>query len=380
MARGQVMHAGLWPAPPGGITESILGSIHRLALGLLTGSGLGSPDVSPPRLAIEWSAPSECPDVNRALQWIDAMAEADLLETAPDAIDPPGLRARVTIIHATPEGAPADSQPSFRATVELQWAEGGTESRTLAATDCEVLGDAVALVVGVALDPVAVADALAEPRSHAASAMLDVAPPFTTTRPATRNADESTPTAFTSGSRLNPAPWSFGLRASVGMSGFVLPSAGVTTAVEGTFGRGPVLGRFGVQASIPPSETLAPGVSQSFRLVAGLLRGCWVPAAKRWRFPLCAGADAGAVFAKSEGAALTRQEQQWAPWAAVAADLQAEFAVGRSVGLFTGLGLHVSVYRSRFHVDGLPVSARTMGPVGFGGWVGVSWSRTATNP
>jgi hypothetical protein len=89
------------------------------------------------------------------------------------------------------------------------------------------------------------------------------------------------------------------------------------------------------------------------QLVSAGVRGCGVFVVKRWSFPLCAGFDAGAVLARGEGTALRVRESATRPWAAFVLAPEVDVALTEHLGLWLAFEGAVSLYRARFHIDGV---------------------------
>lgn len=236
-----------------------------------------SPPVPPAEIELTWRAPEGCPSGEEIIARYEA-----LLSTSPEG---QGLMEADALITADEAGA-------WR--LELVTRMGGyTDVRKLRAARCDELGEAVAMLFAVALEPT-----LDEPaRSKPPEPPDDEEPPpppstpppaevavVVTTPPAKR---ETTPpkrrplhASLAVGPEFGAVP-GVSLRASAGLA-YSLRRVRFASELLWIAPRG-VPGAFG------------PAVIQ---VAAGTVRACGVPQVKRWAFPVCLGGEAGATIAR----------------------------------------------------------------------------------
>lgn len=349
-------------------------------------------------LRLDWQAPAGCPDgeVLRArvvdLVGVEATGRARLT-----------ARARVR-------------GKAGRWTLELALVrEGGQDRRTLSDPDCRALAEAAALVLAVAIDPLARIDGpvpedsppdaagngslvplppgeppatdavVPEPLPPGPSDMSVDSPPPTS--PAPPNSSPRIEAAPSDSPPPTPSPvpgdrptlrarkLQLGLRLGAGL-GFTRLLPGPHAALDlglGLEGRGwrvELAGLF-----VPPVRGVAasdPGIGGVFRLGAGELRGCAVPGlrGRPLVFPLCVGLQLGAMHGRGEGSGLPVQQSARSPWVATrfGGALRWRPRAGR-VGLWLGLDAIVALIRPAFvTAGGVPVheAARVGGQASLG--------------
>jgi hypothetical protein len=222
---------------------------------------------------IEWHAPAECPD--------DAAVEARV-----------GDMLGATTTNAS-ERATADVVGDHEGwTVEIAtFIDGAKQTRSLRADDCAVLAEAVAVVVAVALDPVAVATSEAREQGPRVPEPTIETPPTSA-----REVDRAPPQP-----RRTSAPprrtWTFGLRVAGGY--------GIGTAPGGTGLVGLALfaqtGRARIEIEgrwYGPREILDDGTGARTQLGTAAALGCLELGRAVVTAPLCLGFEAGALRAR----------------------------------------------------------------------------------
>lgn len=302
------------------------------------------------------------------------------------------------------EAVISQGEGGFSAVVTLRDAER-TRTRTLTAQDCGQLGRAVAIVVAVALDPVATAasvlpvplaappepEALTAPTPTVAAA--EPQPPTAIEAPIEDPIDD--PIDEPVAPRSPPLPRAdrpppsrasgpfveAGARFGLGVGGRLLPGAGVGFAAAPFVGFRRLHARLAVQYWAPRDATLTD-VSQAgatFQLVSVGVRGCPILATGRWRFPLCAGFDAGAMIGSGRGDALASRTRATDAWTAIVLAPGVELALTPRVDLWAAFEGVFSLNRPRYHLDGGGPLHRA---AGFGprGLVGVAVHRRRPPP
>ncbi len=247
------------------------------------------------------------------------------------------------------------SAGGYAAKIELR-APDYREHRALEAQDCAVLSRAIAVVVAVGLDPVMVAsrtqpevEPVATPVPLPATSEPSPPRPEATVAPvATR-----TPDADVAAASTEPA-LEAGVRLGLGVGGLVLPGAGVGLGVAPWLGSARVHGRLALQYWVPRTRALPAfdDAGATIQLAAVGARVCGNLERGRWRFPLCGGADVGAMVGRGSGPGLAVARRATAAWVAIVVQPGVELAVGPRVGLWAAFEGAISVLRPQFHLEG----------------------------
>lgn len=326
----------------------------------------------PLELELVWRAPADCPT--------QAELERRLRELLPG--DPAGegvlhVEGDVTIDAA---GAHLSLASTFR---------GVTERRELTSTNCSELGEATAVWLAVALEPDASARPTAPkpaptivsppprdptddtPRLDPTPSLDPIADPPRTTSPPTSTRD-SPPATSPAPIRRARIP-ALGLRIAAGLElGALPPPAGAVQLAALLLWRRARLEIHGTYLA-PRTRRDASGQGARLQLGAAGVRGCGRLFAGAVEFPLCAGAEAGAIRARAVGLGDTVTTGPWAAaiasagvaraWGPVAIHFAVE-GLGRLVGTRFLVGEAVSSRQ-------FPVSARAL----FGIELRPSWNR-----
>lgn len=271
---------------------------------LLWAPEIQQPHDEPPTLALAWSAADLCPSRAALIDRIRAQGvDAALGEWIPERHDRATLAVAITIV---------SSGGAWQAELELVDADGRA-SRSFAASDCDALADAVALIVAVTLDPVAVSSAIEARTSppstseqptdpEPASAKPEPIEP-TPERPLVEPLAETGDLGISLNGDADPFTWPANLRVgvSIGAGGGYGPtrtgygSLGGRIALLGPAWRVELGGRWSI-----PRQLALEGVAGSFDawMVEG--RGCWVPTPGPIELPLCPGLELGSVRARGQ--------------------------------------------------------------------------------
>jgi hypothetical protein len=298
-----------------------------LALWLAASEPTAPPDDAPAEakpLDIDWSAPAECPRVERVI----ADVERFLAEGESIRVD---ARTRVSAV--------VRREAADRYTLELRARlPGGAVDRSISAERCDLLASAAALVIAVVLEPVVVLETV-ETKA--------VAPrPATPPAPAPKPTPEPRPRTRFGGFVRATGVGAFGVLPRFG--GGVAGAAGlriVTTPLAA--------GRLEVSALYEaPQRASADGMPEARALlqlwtVGG--RGCWAPAVRKVEFPLCAGAEVGVLRGEGVGLAQPRTARQ--VWSAAHAGGAVAYAPIRWIALWLGVEGYVAMQTPRFVVD-----------------------------
>ena len=287
--------------------------------------------------ALVWVAPPECPDADAGRALVAGYSAGR--ETANAVV------GRVEI-RAVGQG--------FRATVST--AEG-SDVRTLEGETCDGVAHAAAVVIAVSL----VSASESEPETEsvrvgaeeeADAVVPDVAPaqaaqqrrpePEPVNPEATRE-----PTVSSPPSRARPR-----LRHGLGLAGGVAygPAPAAAGVVRVGYRVGGRLWRVELDAAYTTPRRIDYGGSDAaggrFQSASGAARGCGLPGLRRVAFPLCLGAEAGALIGQGFGTDITRGGA--GAWFGLVAAAGVEIELTRWVALFAGGDLLVNLVRPAF--------------------------------
>lgn len=261
-----------------------------------------------------------------------------------------------------------DPRGGLRGSLELSWSDE-TERRTLRGESCHAVARASAVIVAVALDPLAIAEEVIPEPSSEPEPSPEPASPST---PSPEN--EKTPPVEPSKTAPEDIPrrqpqWSHRLRVAGGIDYGTLPSIGGVATVGYGAARGLARLEAAVLYRTPTSARYPdmPSVGGSFQLIAGTLRACPRFVTGRLEVPVCGGVEAGSLRARGRADLV---EVKWKPWLAATADATAVIDLGRRIALVVAVGTAVPLIRSRFHITGLPPLFR-VGPVGLRSLLGL---------
>jgi hypothetical protein len=277
-------------------------------------------------------------------------------------IDPARLRPRAEALLGPGVSPPATfvelsvrEDPGATFTVQMRIeAEGERVERSLSGPDCATLGEAIALVIAVHVDPLSVATRLSTREEAAAHAIPPVAePPQTSTspEPVPRETTATPPASHdrTPDRARMPRP-----RLALGVAAMaelgVLPRAAgslqldvgvlwphASVEVAGLVSLGP-------RASAPND----PAVEGTFRLYAGALRGCGVLGRTRMEAALCGGLELGDLWARGDG--LDAPATVHALWLAPTLGVRPRVVLHPRVALGGVIDLLVPLRRHRYGV------------------------------
>jgi hypothetical protein len=297
---------------------------------LLLAVGLAITPPSP-----RWDAPTGCPDHATMLDRLLALAGRVPADTELHA------RAEVT-------------GPPWHAVIELDRG-GARERRELDARDCAGLLDAYAVVLAVAMDPLAVVQrkplpfrsadtAIVVPIDRAASPRDDAS-----ARPPPGDASDPLPTIgradASNAARPRRRAQTIGVRvgAGVGLGGWDRASGGVELAVAWTRGRLglELVGRYWIRGR----DALARGDAIEVELGTAAVRGCWVGGRRRWSLSGCLGIEAGDLVIHGVGGAA--RERADFPWVAPLLGGRVAYRLRAPLWLWLGLEAAVPVTRAQ---------------------------------
>lgn len=309
----------------------------------------------PRELELVWRAPQRCPTKDDILRRLDVLLPGD-----PNGEGLLHVEGDVTVDES---GARLQLVSTFR---------GTTERREITANDCASLGEATAVLLAVALEPSA--RGLESPPKPAPTP-TEPAPTEPTPDVDPIDADPVAPTIAISDPEITTArrrpsaiPTHFGVRIAGGLElGAMPPPSGALQLAGLVLWRRARLEIHG--AWLPPRT----GIGATYQLGTAGVRGCGRLFVGDVEFPLCLGAEAGVLRARSKAAdhAVAR-----GPWCTVAASAGVSRAWG-PVAIWAaveGLGRIVS---TRFFLG--EDSARRPFPISMRALVGIelraSWKR-----
>jgi len=263
------------------------------------------------------------------------------------------------------------------------------DRRSLEGASCSVLADAAALLIAIAVDPVAVTERVAAVtwRSTPASDVdrgVPEPPPLPEPEPAAAEPAEEAaePAADDPDGRFGPPPGPdatatrarrprarrpiqarFAARPWGGGSFGVLPSfggtIGATAAAIIAWARVELGGGYWFGGDELLSDPA--GVGGSFDLWALALRGCGTPSVGAVEFPLCAGVEMGAM--RGQGTGVDRTREGSSLWAGLQLAPSVAWAPIPRLAVWASPEVVVALRRPRFHIDGLGHVFRA-GPAG----------------
>jgi len=301
-----------------------------------------------PGLQIDWQAPATCPQQGELRARVGS-----LVGEAADRTDL-GVTGRVT----------RDGE-KWRLVLQLV-RQGGRDTRTLTDGECQGLAEAAAVVIAVAIDPrasLAVSEPVPEDRvdepvpGDSIVPEVVVPPPVSAPRiePAPVVAEPVTRPVTTAPRRARRLALSVKIGGGVGF-------ARLLPGVHGVVDVGLALGRrwWRIEASglfVPPvrADGGASGIGGVFRVGAGEVRGCGVPAVRDGQvgFPLCAGLQLGAMHGEGAGDGLESTQQARSLWAAVRVGPAIRWRPrGGRVALWLGVDLIAALTRPKFVTAG----------------------------
>lgn len=341
-----------------GVLALILGSA-----GLLLAPG--PPVAGPEPIELEWRAPPSCPSEAEVLERMRAQTPVIVSTT---------LRVRATI----------EVRDSVATVALVLTNPDGESERSLSATDCAKLTDAIVLVVGVTVEELAIIRA-SEPESEPEPELESESEPETEpepqpesepvpeSEPESESQPESEPAPAVTITAPEPTPRRprprFGLRA-FGGGGFG-PTRGGHGNVGGALALFGDRWRYSLGASWSTPRTVAAGAEVRGRFQGWSIatRGCFVPiAAKVIELPLCAGIEAGQVRGRGL-APLPVTRSASLPWIAPNLAQGLWWAPIERLAIGVDLELNVSLTSGRFVVSDIEVER--MAAIGLRGLAGI---------
>lgn len=345
-------------------------------LALMLGSAgllLSPPLVGGPEpIELEWRAPPSCPSEAEVLERMRAQASVIVTTT---------LHVRATI----------EVRDSMATVALVLTNPDGESERSLSATDCAKLTDAIVLVVGVTVEELAIIRAsVPEPASEVSEPVPEPEPESEPepvpeseseperkpeSEPVPESAPESEPAPAETITAPEQAPRHRHPRVRVGLRAFGGGGFGPTRGGHGNVGGALALfgdrWRYSLGASWSTPRTVAASADVRGRFQGWSIatRGCFVPiAAKVIELPLCAGIEAGQVRGRGlEPLPVTRRASL--PWVAIDVAQGLWWAPIERLAIGVELELIVSLTSGRFVVSDIEVER--MAAIGLRGLAGI---------
>jgi hypothetical protein len=300
---------------------------------------------------VHWDAPAECPDVVEVRALVD------------QRIGRPLAAGELAI-----EGRVEAGDGGYR--LELVLARDGVQqSRVIEASDCAALARVAALVAGLAIDAVAIAE-----QEHA-TLVPEPAPPLPRDEP-TRESPRDESVAGTSSQRVrSPAPRRRDLQLLLAIVGGIERGAmpGITGGIDAAIG---VRGRgFRVELAgtwLGPRRREIPGAAVNVQLGTVAVRGCPELTLARVSVPLCVGIELGAMRGAGEQA--RDADTKHGLW--IAPTIGTGVRVGRGRIAFVARGeVAIAAQRPAFDLTGErgPIAVFLPAPVSARLWLGVEF-------
>ena len=344
----------------------------------------GPPEPDPAqtrRLALDWEASSlSCPDraalIGEVTRLVPELPPPQTLAAAPDAV----LRVSGEIEQVGEE----------RWEVRLRFeSTRGINERRFAGGDCRALGDAAALVIAVAVDPLAVVSTITPDTGAGSDSMMRASTSSNPEREREREQEETARGALSepgmvrepemvrepvhdagAGPRAEgrELPFRLGVAAFAGGGYGPISAAGFATvgAELSLFGR---LWRAGVGGQWQPPRILdLPLGEVRHEGFSFDLRGCAVPSWRALEFPVCGAVELGAVAARGVGATPEPQAARLV-WLALSPSAGLRWVLDERVALGLELSMPASLVRGGFRIDDTVVSR--LAPVGVRGLASV---------
>ncbi|HWB75877.1 MAG TPA: hypothetical protein VG755_13005 [Nannocystaceae bacterium] len=291
---------------------------------------------------LQWRAPQGCPEQAHVAARVDALL---------GPVDPQDDAAIATVDVA------AEADGRFTALVRVGGAAGGA-ARSIAGSSCATLADAVALVIAVHVDALAVGDATElEVKLHDEVVVPEASSDAASGSERASGSDDARGVARASVEPVDappPRPRRFALRGALrvgggasflALPGVVAPLLDVGAALH--------VGRARVQLDVgwqlarparlnPPNE----GAGADIGLVAVALRGGWAPRFRTVEIPVLGGVEIGDMTARGVG--LSGSSTEHGPWVALLAGAGVAWTPLPAFALVLDPALVVGVGRQRF--------------------------------
>jgi hypothetical protein len=310
-------------------------------------------------LSLSWSAPSGCPSRDAVVGEIRRLLGGSIE-------NPRGISARAEI--------EARSGGDYQLHIALR-SDQGERMREVEAPTCAELADAAALIIALAIDPNAVANAPETPPSPASPSPVPSETEATSATPAPAPTPSESPAppptsppwsvaSLPSAAPAPPPPRSdIHAHAEIACEYGAFRHPSLMGRVGAAYARGPlrleIMGLFAWAGRIAALQ--APTKGGSFWLAGGGLAGCYERPLDAAGLPggtaaACAGVEVGAMGAAAYGVLLPSANTS--PWVAPFAAGLVRWAFRPRVALRLDLAAFVPLVRADFTIDGVGVTHR----------------------
>ncbi len=280
---------------------------------------------------LEWDAPAECPDLSS----VKSSAER-LLGASIDSSCSGGIHAQGKV----------ESTEAGQWRLELSISVGAhLEEETLIANRCEALGEAMALKVALACDPLAVVQMIQRP---------ETSEPVTKAPASSSAAEAETPASHPENDQPRPSSeLRVGLRAMGGAGFNQLPGISPGAALFSSLSLPLVRFELGGQYYWGADARYAtpPDVGAHLRLFSGTARTCLTPRVGSFGFPICGGLELG--WMEGEGFGVEERYTARSLWGAVVLGAALRFPVDSPVALWVEGDAVIAFLRPGFYMKNL---------------------------
>jgi hypothetical protein len=330
--------------------------------------------------SLSWQAPAECPDESHVRRAVE-----QLLGEGPPP--PANVSARAVVEHT------ATGHWNVRLTTVR---DGVTGERVVESESCQSLADATALILALAIDPQRVAargpgaasapaSSTVAPATPSASASAPTAAPATASvaSPAPPGASPTPAPASTPSAAREAAPVPSGAPGPTLVALFAQVGGDVGTLPRAAFALGAgaalTLGSLRVEGYgtyLPQQATYAAtlqSLGTNIHLLAGGLRGCFVPLRGSLEAGGCVGLELGDLRGQGFGPSVPNQylftpSNGGGLWVATTLSGRASWRIARSFALVLDVGLVVPLRRDLFEFENpadpnAPLPLHEAGPV-----------------
>lgn len=274
---------------------------------------------------VQWEAPAECPDARGVTAKVERLLGGRLSGAQ-------GRSVRARGVVRQNEAGNWELQSTLSVGEQ-------TENDTLVAKRCASLGDAMALKLALAIDPLAVVDAVQEPQ------------PIAHTVTAPRRPEQAS-------ARLEPAPRAPRARLGVRLVGAVglgplpgvTPGTGLYVSLQLPLFRLELGGQAhwsGVARYDSPAN-----VGADLSLLFGAARACLTPSHGRWVFPICGGLELGSMRGVGFGVPATGTTH--GVWGGVVIGPAVQLRLLSQLSLWLEADASLTLLRPEFYVRNLP--------------------------
>ena len=269
---------------------------------------------------IQWEAPAECP----SLSSVRAATER-LLGKPLESLSENRVRATGSVKR--------NDAGNWELHVVLAAGEH-VEEDTLVAKRCQALGDAMALKVALAIDPLAVVDSV-QPPPEPVKPKAEPRPQQRAVRAATRS-DVELGVRVVAGVGVGPLP---GVSPGAALLGSLqFPQFRLELGAEASWGG---VARYGS----------LPNVGADLSLFASSLRGCVTPGRERWFFPICGGIELGVL--RGAGFGVDATATTTGLWGAVMVGPALQFRMTSRLSLWVEADASLTILSPEFHMRNL---------------------------